>query len=285
MNNINVLIIDEWDIKRGEEFAKLFKRFHCRVFKMSELKSTPSAIPSILLYLIHIGDNYDERTNTDRKLFNKNPLKQTFNAKATIIWYGGNKGIDKRLSNSVEANKNKIWKKIYSAEDVKLNVTAEDAQALIAYAQAKMEGKTQQKPTCLLPPNTHFFLMSFAILCQGYLIANCFTDGGEVSPSLKKAITCMNYDPTMFFTLKPDAVENTQNRNWWKNPFLLTGDEIAQKIKGEWVDGKIKACLEEIYDDQKETKLVPSLNIAGQSFMDIIAQSYVAIAVYLRRNP
>jgi hypothetical protein len=293
MDNKNVLVFDGWDTNRGAKFKTLFENSQCKVYTKTDLNNTP---PTFLLCLIHIGDNYDDRDrkkSADLKLFHKEPLKQLFNAQTTIIWYGGNEGYDKRLIDFelAETNKDKIWKKIYSASDVKLNITDEDIRTLIAYAQAKAQGGTPLKPKCLLPPDYHPFLNSYNVLCLGYLVANAYSvTPSEISSSVKDAFKFLKFDRTRLPELSHGSVENTRNRAWWKIPFKLEGDKIEQKIKHEWADGDdfpsdASKCLKEIYDDSKSTELLPSLNIDGHSFMDMIAQSYVSIADSLRRKP
>jgi len=293
MDNKNVLVFDGWDTNRGAKFKTLFESSQCKVYTKTDLNNTP---PTFLLCLIHIGDNYDDRDrkkSADLKLFHKEPLKQLLDAQTTIIWYGGIEGYDKRLIDFelAEANKDKIWKKIYSASDVKLNITDEDIRALIAYAQVKAQGGTPLKPKCLLPPDYHPFLNSYNVLCLGYLVANDYSvPPSKIFSPEKDALNFLNIVKPRLPALSHESVENTRNRAWWKNPFKLKGDEIVQKIKHEWTDGKglpsvISECIKEIYDDSKSTKLLPSLTINGQNFMYMVAESYLRIVNSLRSKP
>ena len=227
----------------------------------------------ITLILIHARDN---------KYAKSKLLKAILSSGTPVIWYGGKQGED----SDVPPGEDKIWQAISPTS----LISKQDAHDLIQYAISKTKGINPTKPKCLMPPEYYLFLRSFAILCQGYLVANAYFESpSEKTVSMKDALTSLKFGLPKLTLPNFEAVENTRTRTWWKQPFKLKEGEIKEKIKHEWTDGdmfpSVSMCLDEIYGEKKSGPLLPSIDIRGENLFDIIVKSYKEIAVYLRRKP
>jgi hypothetical protein len=127
------------------------------------------------------------------------------------------------------------------------------------------------------------FLLSFSILCQGYLATNSDSDYVAV----KKALTKMGWDyfkdsDNHAAIIHADILNKkseTKKRSWWLEPFEnISVDEISNKVHKEW------DALESNIDYAAVGKLLTELEQETIKNPAIVANAYLAITARLEKE-
>lgn len=136
----------------------------------------------------------------------------------------------------------------------------------------------------LLVEPTAPYSASFAILCQGYLVAHAEQGGARVQESLVRMGWSEDLNSMSVWHIHTlgHAVESPE---WWLRPFTsspdagrsMVGDEIEKRLSNEW-GGALPHGLAQLLQILKN----PEQSRIGDS--DIVAEAYLAVADRLTEN-